>query len=255
MRKRAPSLRDPRSFRELRRLARAAHRSPEALAVLHDALLESLPSYAEAIAEADRRSRDDEGGAWNVWFLPLRLNPTTRKHGTTALAFEVHRAFVDHTHLRRPETRGAIVVYETTPTNDLVYDDPEGRGAGVVVDRRTGVVMGIRYAGGGWSHIQRRQNIGALNTAFLRWMRWRLAHRYSRRALIDWLAWVDWNGAYTDEAARREGQPPLTHEEAADLVFEHVAETKETPEEMRRASSRRRRDEPVDPRRRRGSGR
>ena len=242
--------RDPRSFLELRRLARQAQRSEEALAVLQDALLETLSAYENAIVDADRRS---EGGliAWNVWFFPTRLNPVTRKHGTTELAFEVHRAFVDRNDLSasnrsRQEVGSALVVYETMPTKYLVYEDPEGSGLGRVVDRRSGRVMGERGRQGGsrptvrglpnWSY--RSQSIGALDAAFLRWMRWRLTHHYTRDQLIDWLSQNDRNGAYTDEDAWREGWGPLTHAEAADLAFEHVVDTKETLEEMRRNARR-----------------
>ena len=239
------SIRDPRSFRELRRLAGQAQRSEEALAVLHDALLETLPTYENAIAHANMLS---EGGrnAWNIWFFPTRLNPVTRKQGTEMLAFEIHRAFVERGDLpsdrSRQETGRALVVYETSPTKYLVYEDPEGDGRGDVVDRRNGRVMGQRGRqppGQGFPHWSRRaQSMGALDTAFLRWMRWRLLYHYTRDQLIDWLEWNDPNGAYSDEAADREGQPPLTHGEAADLAFDHVLETKETLEEMRRNARR-----------------
>ena len=246
--------RDPRSFRELRRLARQAQRNPEeALPVLQDALLETLPAYEKAIAEAHAFSV-----RWavpvNVWFFPARLNRVTRKYGTTELAFEVQRAFVDRNDLSassrsRQEVGQALVVYETTPTKFLVYEDPEGTGRGEVVDRRDGRVMGYRHSVRGpgvaafdpraphWSN-SRRQSVSALDTAFLRWMRWWLLHGYTRDQILSWLEWNDPNGAYSDEDAAREGQPPLTHAEAADLAFEHVAETKETLEEMRRNARR-----------------
>ena len=237
--------RDPQSFLALRRLAGRAQRSEEARAVLHDALLETLPSYEKAIAEADERS---EGGRnpWNVWFFPTRLNRTTRKYGTTHLAFEAHRAFVDLHDLQGSRSRSnadtarAVVVYETIPTRYLVYIDPDGDGRGEVIDHRTYRVMGQRRRQpswlGHWS--MRSQSKGALDTAFLRWMREQLLTRYTREALIAWLQWNDPNGAYSDEDAWREGQPPLTHGEAADLAFEHVLETKETLEEMRRNARR-----------------
>ena len=236
--------RDPLSFLELRRLAARAQRNEEARAVLHDALLETLPAYEKAIANADVLG--ENGRAVNVWFFPTRLNRTTRKYGTTDLAFEVHRAFVDRQDLRQSRSRSAedvnraLVVYETIPTRYLRYDDLTGE----VIDQRDGRVMGLRYSaraarghGPQWN-ASRRQSIGALDAAFLRWMRWRLAHHYTRDQLIDWLRWNDPNGAYSDEDADREGQEPLTHEEAADLAFEHVVDTKETLEEMRRNARR-----------------
>lgn len=238
--------RDPRSFLELRRLARRAQRSDEMREVLHDALLETFPSaYEKAITEA--RGFSENGlTAWNVWFFPSALNAVTRKNGTTGwLAFEIHRAYVERSDLRASRSRSsgtvnqALVIYETTPTKYLVYEDPEGHGHGTVVDRVTGHAMGHRLAGRRpfWSD-SRRQSVGALNAAFLRWMRWRLQHHYTRDQIIDWLRWNDPNGAYTDEDAYREEQLPLTHGEAADLAFEHVVETRETLEEMRRNARR-----------------
>ena len=234
------SARGVQRFLELRRLAGAAQRNGEARAVLHDALLETLPAYAKAIAQADALG-DNGRLAVNVWFFPTRLNRTTREYGTTDLAFEVHRAFVDREDLQQSRSRSAaatnraLVVYETLPTKYLRYDDL-GNGRGEVVDRRDGRLMGSRNSARGprphWSNM-RGQSIGALDVAFLRWMRWRLAHHYTRNQLIDWLRWNDPNGTYSDEDAFREGQPPLTHEEAADLAFEHVLDTKETLEEMR----------------------
>ena len=239
--------RDPRSFRELCQLARQAQRNPDALAVLQDALLETLPSYEKAIAQADVLSEGSgHNDAWNVWFFPSSLNRVTRKHGTTELAFEAHRAFVDRADLSfgvrrsRQDVGQALVVYETMPTKYLVYEDPEGNGRGDVVDRRNGRVMGERGRQPSglplWSY--RSQTVGALDTAFLRWMRWRLLHHYTRNQLIDWLRWADPNGSYSDQEEER----PLTHEEAADLAFEHVLDTKETLEEMRRNA---RRQEPL----------
>ena len=237
--------RDPRSFRELRQLARQAQRNPDALEVLQDALLETLPAYQTAIARADALSQGGRS-AWNVWFFPTRLNPITRKYGTTHLAFEEHPAFIDRDdlRLREPRVAHALVVYETVPTKYLVYRS-EGDGRGEVVDRRDGRVMGRRYLTRGGqgsqnSHwgVGRHQSVGALDAAFLRWMRWRLTHHYTRGQLLDWLQWIDPNGAYWDEAYREGEPPPLTHEEAADLAFEHVAETKETLEEMRRNARR-----------------
>lgn len=242
--------RDPLSFAELRRLADDAQESEEARAVLHDALLERFPEYGRQLADVDARS--DHGRVpWNVWFFPTRLNDTTRKHGTTYLAFEGHRALVGREDLRGSRSRmdedvnRAVIVYETVPTKFLRYVDESGNGRGVVVDMRDGRVMGQRLGAPlsastpfrRWG-FDRSQNIEALDTAFLRWMHGRLLTDYSREALIDWLSWNDRNGAYTDEEARREGQPPLTHAEAAGLVFEHVVDTKETPEEMRRSSRR-----------------
>lgn len=235
--------RDPRSFRELRQLARQAQRNPDALEVLQDALLETLPAYQTAIARADALSQGGRS-AWNVWFFPTRLNLITRKHGTTYLAFEEHPAFIDRDdlRLREPRVGHALVVYETVPTKYLVYEDIEGDGHGDVVDRRNGRVMGQRGCqppDQGFPHWSRRaQSIAALDAAFLRWMRWWLRHHYTRDQLIDWLQWNDPNGAYTDEHARHEQHPPLTHAEAADLAFEHVLETKETLEEMRRNARR-----------------
>ena len=238
------SVRDPRSFLELRRLAGVAQRNAEARAVLHDALLETLPSYEKAIAEADARSVEDgrSASAWNVWFFPTRLDPATRKYGTTHLAFEVHRAVLDRQDLRQSlradDVNRALVVYETIPTRYLEYADPEGHGRGTVIDRRNGRVMGRRRGGVAPRWRDAQYAIDALDTAFLRWMRRQLVRRYTREALIEWLSWNDPNGAYSDEDAYREGQPPLTHEEAADLAFEHVADTKETLEEMRRNARR-----------------
>ena len=246
----AQRARDPRSFLELRRLAGNAQRSEEARAVLHDALLETLPAaYATAIARAHAFSSSGGGrAAWNVWFFPTRLNRTTRKYGTTNLAFEEHPAFVDRSDLlksrqSRPAedaVNRALVVYEIFPTRHLRYVDSEGSGRGEVVDERDGHVMGVRLADRERARrwINRSQSVGALDTAFLRWMRERLLTHYSREALIDWLSQNDRNGAYTDEDAWREGWGALTHAEAADLAFEHVVDTKETLEEMRRHSRR-----------------
>jgi len=40
----------------------------------------------------------------------------------------------------------------------------------------------------------------------------------SREYLIRWLSWNDRHGVYTDEASKAEGLPPITLEEARDLV-------------------------------------
>jgi hypothetical protein len=39
-----------------------------------------------------------------------------------------------------------------------------------------------------------------------------------RSFLIRWLSWNDRHGAYSDEASAAEGLPPITLEEAQDLV-------------------------------------
>lgn len=243
--------RDPRSFLEIRRLAARAQRSEEAREVLHDALLESLPAYAKAIEKAHALS-DGGRSAVNVWFFPMRLSATTRKHGTTNLAFEEHRAFVERADLgssgrnSRFDVNRALVVYETNPSRYLRYVDSKGDGSGEVIDLRDGHSVAyrfpaLRYGGnarGDQWKAYRNQSVAALNIAFLRWMREHLSRHYTREYLLDWLRWNDPNGSYSDEDAWREDRPPLTLEEAADLVFEHVVDTKETPEEMRRHSRR-----------------
>lgn len=40
----------------------------------------------------------------------------------------------------------------------------------------------------------------------------------TRQQLIDWLAWNDANGCYTDEDCRNEGLQLLTHDEARSIL-------------------------------------
>ena len=73
--------------------------------------------------------------------------------------------------------------------------------------------------------------------AFLESERARLDREWTRDALIAWLAWNDPNGTYRD-ADMDEDHDPLTKEECLDLIMEHVNETLESPEAMRKGSRR-----------------
>lgn len=46
----------------------------------------------------------------------------------------------------------------------------------------------------------------------------------TREQVIAWLTWNDANGIYTDEQAADEGMPPLTLEQARDLMRGQIEE-------------------------------
>lgn len=51
------------------------------------------------------------------------------------------------------------------------------------------------------------------------------AARYSREDLLDLLQWNDGNGCYTDKLAKSEGFPPLTKEQAIDMIVAVVSDS------------------------------
>jgi hypothetical protein len=53
-----------------------------------------------------------------------------------------------------------------------------------------------------------------------------------REELIDFLIWVDPEGAWTDEDMAEEGLPPMSVEDAVDHAMDFVALNNESPEEM-----------------------
>ena len=238
------SKRDPeRSYLELRRLAGRAHRNPDALAVLQDAVQETLPTeLANAIEEAERQAVGSPW-PWVVWFFPARLNRQTRRHSTTRHAFEAHRSDINKNWLRssqcfttkegRDDLARAIVIYRTGRPR-YFYQDPDRNGRGYVYNREYEVIA-QRASPGEW------RNLGGVATeglddehdaAFYRWTRQQV-RRWSRGRLIQWLQWNDPNGSYDDP------DDPLTHEDLVDLLMDQVEETKATPEEVFHRSRRR----------------
>lgn len=51
------------------------------------------------------------------------------------------------------------------------------------------------------------------------------ADRFTREYLIDMLQWNDRNGCYTDRLAEIEGFPPLTKEQAIELIVENISDS------------------------------
>ncbi len=71
-------------------------------------------------------------------------------------------------------------------------------------------------------------------------IRQQLLAEWSRGQLIAWLTWNDANGRYRDEDAAREGDPPLSYDEALSLVMACVEDWDEPqhPFQMRLQSRR-----------------
>lgn len=55
---------------------------------------------------------------------------------------------------------------------------------------------------------------------------------WPREKLIDWLAWNDPNGIWTDKDMIANDMDPMTVEDAVEQVMPFVEENMETPEEM-----------------------
>lgn len=47
---------------------------------------------------------------------------------------------------------------------------------------------------------------------------------WSRESLLNWLAWNDRNGIFTDKQSEAEGMEPMTKEEAIEVITRIVAE-------------------------------
>ncbi len=47
---------------------------------------------------------------------------------------------------------------------------------------------------------------------------------WSRKSLLEWLAWNDRNGFFTDEQSKAEGMEPMTKNDAIELIKKIVTE-------------------------------
>lgn len=47
---------------------------------------------------------------------------------------------------------------------------------------------------------------------------------WSRKSLLEWLAWNDRNGIFTDEQSKAEGMEPMTKNDAIELIKKIVTE-------------------------------